>query len=94
VTELDHFLSTEYEGFRAVYETYNARLAKYNIERSAYDAAIDPNNSAKKPPAGYEAFAFLVAPQIVPSRPCPPDTPKEYWGQKLDFTTTLTWAAA
>lgn len=80
-TELDHFLQTEYDAFRGLYSTYNARKTVYDAAKTAYDNAITVNNDrANAVPDGWQFLSFLLAPTIVPSRPCKPDQPDEAWG--------------
>lgn len=84
----------ELEAFRTVYAAYESAKLAYDVKVNAYNAAITKNMAATKAPAGYEWLNFLVAPTLVPSRPCKPDTPPAYAGPKLFASGEVAYSAA
>jgi hypothetical protein len=92
-SELDHFLQNEYDAFRGLYTTYAARKTVYDAKVVIYNDALRINSdTGNKAPEPFTFLSFLVAPQIVPTRPCKPDQPKSPWGQMLDFNLAGDWA--
>lgn len=92
MSEIDDHLIFENTAIRSIYKNYEAKLGKYEPLIQIYNNAITTNRQKYASiPEGQEMFAFLIAPEFVPPRPCPPDQPPAYWGLKLDFTKT--WGA-
>lgn len=63
------------------YAAYNSTVASYNTLKDAYTKAY--NDEFER--AGDYLRVIFEDPIPVPTRPCPPDQPIDYWGLKIDL---------
>jgi len=89
IEEYDGLLMKDYNNMRGWYDQYSKNLAAYNTAASNFNTALTYNTVRDST----SSLGMAISPMIIPTRPCPPEVPKSYWGQNLILDTTTTWAS-